>query len=178
MFHSVLMSLSFANEDSLVIVVCFISVQSCAFLCRWWQMCDMWLVRSSLHIGPDMWWVQLRIIPGSLCHLWGTWSFRCLLLQRVYHHGKRRKTMCLYLCGICASILIDVSMLMCENTGQKNEYKIMELSLQHYHPKIHCTAYCQHAPWACTCMCVWNFHNKKDVFGCYSSWDMKCNIHL
>ena len=62
----------------------------CLSVCmsRWWQVCDLWLLCSAVYSGAYLWWVQLRLISGSLCHLWWTRRLWCLLLQRVHDHWK------------------------------------------------------------------------------------------
>lgn len=56
---------------------------------RWWKVCDLWLVCEALHTGAHLWRVQLRVLPGALCHMWRSWGVWRLLLQRVHHPGER-----------------------------------------------------------------------------------------
>ena len=76
-------------------------------LFRWWQVCDMWFICTSLHAGSNMRWMQLWVIPRPLCHLRGTWGFRRLLLQRMHNHGERCKKVysLIHLAYVCVDVL-------------------------------------------------------------------------
>lgn len=60
---------------------------------RWWKVCNMWFIRKALYLGENMWWVQLWVISGQMCHVRRPWSIWRLLLQRVHTHRKG----CMYL---------------------------------------------------------------------------------
>jgi hypothetical protein len=57
----------------------------------WWQVCDLRLLRATVYAGAYLWWVQLRLVPRSLCHLRRSWGVWRLLLQGVHHSGERCK---------------------------------------------------------------------------------------
>lgn len=60
---------------------------------RWWEMCDLWFLCSAMHFGPHLWWMQLRILSGTLRDLWWTRCLWCLLLQRMHHHREGCKSL-------------------------------------------------------------------------------------
>ena len=55
----------------------------------WWEVCNMWFLCVPLHTCSSLRWMQLWILPRSLCYLWRSGNFWCLLLQRVYTAGER-----------------------------------------------------------------------------------------
>ena len=55
----------------------------------WWKMCNLRLICASMHTCACLWWVQLWVLSGALCHMWRCGYIRCLLLQRVHTAGER-----------------------------------------------------------------------------------------
>ena len=56
-----------------------------------WKMCRLRLVREAVNTGSHLRWMQLWLVPGQMRDLRRPRSFRCLLLPRMHHIGKRRK---------------------------------------------------------------------------------------
>jgi len=54
----------------------------------WWKMRHLWLLRTSLYFSSNLWRMQLRLIPGTMCYLRWSGGFRCILLQRMHYSRK------------------------------------------------------------------------------------------
>ena len=70
-------------------------ISTSAFHClhRWWKMCHLRFLRSTVYISSHLWWMQLWKFWRAMCGMWWSGCDRCVLLSRMRPDGKRSRWM-------------------------------------------------------------------------------------
>lgn len=82
----------------------------------WRKMCHLWFVCATVHSCANLRWMQLRLIPGTMCDLWRTRRIRCLLLQRM-HNSRERCELAVTINQFCINSKLCLCLLLFRETA-------------------------------------------------------------